>query len=146
MNAIELLKKDHRKAEDLFEEIEKALENENSKKVDDLFEELKKELEVHMEIEETVFYPSIVNEKKTHDVTLEGYEEHHVAKLLIKELTNNNKDSDRWKAKLKVLKENIDHHIEEEEEEMFVKVKEIMDEGQLDEIGKKIADKKKELM
>jgi hypothetical protein len=74
-----------------------------------------------MAIEEEIFYPAVaeLETKKTEDMVPEAYEEHHVAKLVIAELPNVDPDDERFKAKITVLSELIDHHVEEEEEEMF---------------------------
>lgn len=124
MNVFDLLKKDHRKVEDLFKKIEKA--EDNTKEKTALFKELKNELAIHMEFEEKNLYTAIKECDKTHDLTMESFEEHHVAKFLIKEIEQLSADKDEWIAKVTVLQENIEHHVEEEEGELFPKAKKVL--------------------
>ena len=86
-------------------------------------------------MEEEVFYPPLRENKKTHDIVLEGYQEHHVADLIMDELLDMPVDAEMWQAKAKVLKENIEHHIEEEEDEMFKKARKVLSDEQLEELG-----------
>ncbi len=79
MNAFQLLKKDHKKVAGIFEKLEATTER-AVKTREELFAKLKEELDVHAHIEETIFYPVLKKEAKTRDITLEGFEEHHVVK------------------------------------------------------------------
>jgi hemerythrin superfamily protein len=115
MDAFELLRKDHKKVAQLFKEIEAA--SGQSKKP--IFSRLKSELDVHAHIEEKIFYPALENKEEARDITLEAYEEHKVVKDLLAELASGNAPEDEWDAKLTVLKENVEHHVEEEEGELF---------------------------
>ena len=141
MNAFELLKTDHRKVEEIFSQIEKAEEGDTDK-LERLFAELKKNLDVHAHIEETVLYPVIKKEAETREITLEGFEEHHVMKLLLRELDNMKTGTEQWMAKLKVLKENVEHHVEEEEDEMFSKAREVLSDEQISQIGMQLKEEK----
>lgn len=76
---------------------------------------------------------------------LEGYEEHHVVDTLMGELDDVSFDDETWGAKLSLMKENVEHHIEEEEEEMFVKAQEVLDDAELAEISERMRERKKEL-
>jgi hemerythrin-like domain-containing protein len=96
---------------------------------------LKNELEVHARIEEQIFYPAIKEAKETHDITLEAFEEHRVVKRLLSELEAMPVTDERWGAKLKVLKENVEHHVEEEEDEMFKSARKVLSKEQVDELG-----------
>src|SRR5215212_4354386 len=107
MNAIELLKDDHRKVERLFQKVKADQEGERQ---EELFEQIKAELEVHTHIEETIFYPKLKEEKELEDIVLEGIEEHHQAKIFLRELSNLKEDSEKFEPKLKVLMEDITHH------------------------------------
>ena len=138
MNAIELLKEDHNKVSRLFQKV-KATEDGEHK---ELFEKIKEELDVHTHIEETIFYPKLKEEKELEDIVLEGIEEHHQAKIFLRELANLTDDSEKFEPKLKVLMEDITHHVQEEEGEMFPKVEEIFDEATLNELGKKMENEK----
>ena len=99
--------------EAIFEKLKPTTER-AVKTREELFAKLKQELDVHAHIEETILYPEIKNAAETHDITLEGYEEHHVIDVLLKELAVMPVGTEEWGAKLKVLKENFEHHIEEE--------------------------------
>lgn len=131
MNAIELLKADHDKVDLLFQKVEATEESEHKA----LFEKIKEELEIHTHIEETIFYPKIKEEPELEDIVLEGIEEHHQAKIFLRELAALSEDSEKFEPKLKVLMEDIKHHVQEEEGEMFPKVEEIFDEAVLEELG-----------
>ena len=123
-NAMEMLRQDHRKVKELFEQFEHA---EESQAKEQIVENTVRELEVHAALEEEIFYPAAeeqIDEKESID---EAREEHHVVKLLIDELKKMGADDERYDAKYKVLSESVKHHIEEEESELFPKL-----EGQLD--------------
>jgi iron-sulfur cluster repair protein YtfE (RIC family) len=143
MDALSLLKEDHEKVAGLFEQLEPTTER-AVKTREDLFTKLKQELDVHAHIEETIFYPVLKQEAETRDITLEGLEEHHVIKLLLKELAGMQVDSEQWTAKLKVLQENVEHHVEEEESEMFKGAREVLSREQLEQLGARMAAEKKE--
>lgn len=130
MDAFELLKKDHKKVSQLFEEIESA----SGKSKNQLFGQLKKELDVHAHVEEKIFYPALENKQESRDITLEAYEEHKVVKDLLAELAAG-APGDEWDAKLKVLKENVEHHVEEEEGELFDKAEDVLSEEQIERLG-----------
>jgi iron-sulfur cluster repair protein YtfE (RIC family) len=134
MNAFELLKADHKKVAGIFEELEPTT-NRASKTRQELFTQLKNELDVHSQIEEQILYPVLKDAEETHDITLEAYEEHHVVKQLLTELEAMPVDSDEWSAKLTVLQENVEHHVEEEEGEMFKKAKDVLSSEQIDALG-----------
>ncbi|HMF58490.1 MAG TPA: hemerythrin domain-containing protein, partial [Pyrinomonadaceae bacterium] len=118
MNAFELLKEDHKKVSEIFAKLEETTER-AVKTREEVFARLQTELEIHTRIEEQIFYPAIKDAEETHDITLEAYEEHAVVKTLLGELAKEPKDTEEWAAKLKVLKENVEHRVEEEEGEMF---------------------------
>jgi len=134
MDAITLLKNDHEKVSAIFEKLEPTTER-ALKTREELFAKLKAELDVHAHIEETIFYPAIKDAAETRAITLEGYEEHHVVKILLSELASMPVDTEQWTAKLKVLKENVEHHVEEEEDEMFKSVRKILTKEEIDNLG-----------
>ncbi len=131
MNAIELLKEDHNKVSRLFQKVKATDEGEHQ----ELFKKIKDELDVHTHIEETIFYPKIKEHEELEDITLEGIEEHHQAKMFLRELARLTDDSDKFEPKLKVLMEDITHHVQEEEGEMFPKVEKVFDAATLEELG-----------
>ncbi|MGB8510459.1 MAG: hemerythrin domain-containing protein [Pyrinomonadaceae bacterium] len=134
MNAFELLKEDHKKVSGIFEKLEPTTER-AEKTREELFAELKMNLDIHAHIEETIFYPAIKQAAETHDIVLEGFEEHHVIKTLLGELDAQPVGTEEWGAKLKVLKENVEHHVEEEEGEMFPKSRDVLSKEQIEELG-----------
>ncbi|MGH9036222.1 MAG: hemerythrin domain-containing protein [Acidimicrobiia bacterium] len=145
MDAITLLKKDHRTVENLFKRFEKLGERAKKSK-QDVVERIIKELSIHAAIEEAVFYPAIrsaVDDKKIDDLVLEALEEHHVAKWLLSELDGMSPDHERFDAKVMVLIESVRHHVEEEEQELFPKVAKAFDKARLNELGDALAEAKR---
>ncbi len=137
MNAFTLLKADHKKVAGIFEKLEPTTDR-AVKTREDLFAQLKKELDVHARIEETILYPALKDPDETHDITLEAYEEHAVVKQLLAELDEMSKDEEEWGAKLKVLQENVEHHVEEEEGEMFPKARKVLSEEEVEALGERL--------
>ena len=136
MDALELLKADHKKVKELFK---KAEGNTNEKQQKQLFEQIKTELETHTHIEETVFYPAIAKNEELKDMVLESLEEHKQVKTLLREMENLTSDSEKFEPKLKVLMENVEHHAEEEEEQkMFPKIRKIMNAESLEQLGEEL--------
>ena len=133
MNAIELLKADHKVVKNLFKKVESTDESKHPA----IFAEIKKELDLHAHIEETIFYPKIKaeGEKELVDIVLEGIEEHRQVKMFLKELDGLSSDSEKFEPKLKVLQEDVEHHVNEEEEEMFPQVEAGFDAKVLEELG-----------
>ncbi len=143
MDAITLLKTDHEKVSGIFEQLEPTTER-AVKTRQELFAKLKQELDIHAHIEEAIFYPVLKQEAETREITLEGVEEHHVIKLLLQELEGMEVDTEEWAAKLKVLKENVEHHVEEEESDMFKGARAVLSKAQLEELGTRMEAEKKE--
>lgn len=136
MNALELLKKDHKTVKELFK---KAEGNNNEKQQKQLFEQIKTELETHTHIEETVFYPAVAKIDELKDMVLESLEEHKQVKTLLREMENLSNDSEKFEPKLKVLMENVEHHaVEEEEGKMFPKLRKFMNPEMLDQLGEEL--------
>ena len=118
MNAITLLEADHQMVKKLLNELESTTER-GVKTRSELFATIKGELTLHEIVEEEIFYPELKAHPKAQDIVLEAYEEHHVVDVLMGELEALDVSDETWGAKAKVMKENIEHHIEEEEGEMF---------------------------
>lgn len=138
MDAFNLLKTDHRKVEDLFSELESASGQAKMR----VFEQIKTELELHTHIEETIFYPALEEPKQTHELTLEAYEEHDVVKKLLQELSRAKSPTDEWEAQAKVLQENVEHHVEEEENELFKKAKAVLSQDEIETLGEQMESEK----
>jgi hemerythrin superfamily protein len=134
MDAFNLLKADHRKVEKLFSQLESASGQAKMR----VFEQIKTELDLHTHIEEKIFYPALEKPKQTHDLTLEAYEEHNVVKKLLQELSRAKTPNEEWEAKAKVLQENVEHHVEEEEKELFVKAEAALSEEQIEALGEQM--------
>jgi hemerythrin-like domain-containing protein len=134
MDAFQLLKEDHRKVEQLFSELESA----TGKAKLDVFKQIKTELELHTHIEEKIFYPALEEPEETHDLALEAYEEHAVVKTLLKELGRARTANDEWEAQAKVLQENVEHHVEEEENELFKKADSALSEEELEDLTERM--------
>ena len=134
MNAFTLLKADHKKVAGILEILDSTTER-GAKTREELFTQLKTELDIHARIEETIFYPALEKADETRDITLEAFEEHRLVKQLLKELQSLAKDGEEWTAKFTVLKENIEHHVEEEEGEMFKKARKVLSEKDAETLG-----------
>ena len=142
MDALELLKKDHRAVKDLFKQAEA---NKDEKQQGRLFEQIKTELETHTRIEESVFYPAMAERDELKDMVLESLEEHKQVKTLLREMENLVSNSEKFEAKLKVLMENVEHHAEEEEEgNMFPKVLKLFGKSELEKLGEQLEAAKRE--
>jgi hemerythrin-like domain-containing protein len=144
MDAIKLLKEDHKKVKTLLKELDSTTER-GIKTREELFGKISSEMQVHETIEEEIFYPALKEHPKAKEVVLEGYEEHHVVDELMGELKVTAFDDERWGAKASVMKENIEHHIEEEEGEMFEKAQQLMEASELDELGSLMQTRKQQL-
>ena len=138
MDAFNLLKADHRKVEELFSELESARGAAKLR----VFQQIKTELDLHTHLEEKIFYPALEKPRQTHDLTLEAYEEHAVVKKLLQELSRGKSANDEWQAQAKVLQENVEHHVEEEENELFKKAKAALSKQEIDELGELMAAEK----
>ena len=134
MDALELLKQDHAKVKELFEEAESADQNEQKA----IFNRIKTELEVHAQIEESVFYPAMQKFNELKEMVRESLEEHNKVKPLLKELDGLSGGED-FDDKLEELMENVEHHAEEEEEgKMFPKVRELVSATELEKLGNQL--------
>ena len=142
MNVFELLKKDHEKVAGIFEEIEQTTER-AVKTREELFARLRSELELHSQIEEAILYPALKQEEESREITLEAIEEHRVVKRLLKELEATPVESEQWMAKMTVLKENVEHHVEEEENEMFKSAREVLSKDQIENLTARVEAEKK---
>ena len=137
MDAFTLLKNDHKKVGALFAEIEPTTER-AVKTREEAFGKLREELEVHAHIEEAILYPALKKEAETRDIVFEGFEEHHVIKMLLTELAGMAVDTEEWTAKAKVLQENVAHHVEEEETKMFKLGREVLTQEQIEDLGTRL--------
>jgi iron-sulfur cluster repair protein YtfE (RIC family) len=118
MKATDLLKKQHKQVKTLFKKVEKTA---NPRERRQLMEQIENELKIHTRIEEQIFYPAVrgIETKKAEEMVMEALEEHHVVDLVLAELPKVDPADERFHAKMTVLSELVEHHVDEEEEAMF---------------------------
>jgi hemerythrin superfamily protein len=134
-DAIVLLKDDHKRVRKLFREFQQAGKDAKARKAK-IVDQIIEELTVHTYLENEVMYPSVRKAlPDVEDDVLESYEEHHVADILVIELSTMTPDDERFDAKTTVLIETVTHHIEEEEQDWFPKVRAGMGRKDLQELG-----------
>jgi hemerythrin superfamily protein len=139
MNALTLLEDDHKTIKRLLAEGEATTERAEKTRAE-IYDRLKAFLEIHERIEEEVLYPALKSHPKSREIALEGYEEHHVVDEIFEELETTPTTDETWAAKFKVAGENLEHHIEEEEGDMFKKARQIFSDDELERMGKRMED------
>jgi hemerythrin superfamily protein len=139
MNAITLLTEDHKRIKAMLAEGDKTTER-GEKTRQELFERLKETMVAHESMEEQVLYPALKAHPKAKDMTLEAFEEHHVVDEIFEELEATPVTDEKWGAKFTVARENIEHHIGEEEDEMFKTCRQIFSEDELEQMGARMAE------
>jgi hemerythrin superfamily protein len=141
MNAIDVLKQDHDKVKQLFQRFESSDDESLHRR---LFEEIKTELQIHSHIEEAVFYP-VVEEKddELNEMVQEAYDEHAEVNDLLVEIEDLNREGSDLRSKVIELKDIVEHHVQEEENEMFPKVRQAMGEEELSRMGEELAAEKR---
>jgi hemerythrin superfamily protein len=140
VNAIDLLEMQHKEVKALFKKIENASGEEKR----ELFEKIADDLAVHATIEEKHFYPA-TKAARTEELLQEAVEEHLSVKRLIADLLEMNIDDPQFDAKIAVMKEQVEHHVEEEEGELFPKVKKLLSQDELEDLGVVMEDMAEEL-
>ena len=143
MKATTLLKKQHQEVKGLFRKIDKT---EQASTRQDLMSQIIQKLTVHSTIEEEIFYPAVrsLGSQKAEDTILEALEEHHVVKLVLEELPEIDPEDEHFSAKMTVLSELVEHHADEEEDEMFTLAAKLGD-GELETLGMRMAARAEEL-
>ena len=150
MDAIALLKKDHREVKAMFEEAAQLGERAAAARRK-LFEKIDEALKTHTHIEEAVFYPAFKARAKREkaeeerDEILEAYEEHHVVDRLMEVMEETDAKDESYKAKLQVLCELVDHHVKEEEHTLFKMAKRLFSKEELEQLGAQMEAEKEEL-
>jgi hemerythrin-like domain-containing protein len=142
MDAITLLTEDHDRVKKMLTEGEETTERAEKGRTE-LFAKIKEEMLIHERIEEEIFYPALKEHPKAKDIVLEGYEEHHVVDEVMGELEQTDVTDETWTAKFKVMKENIEHHIEEEEGDMFKQARQVFSDDELEQLGARMMELKK---
>jgi hemerythrin-like domain-containing protein len=146
-DAIALLKQDHEKVRGLLGNLEKSAMR-GGAKAEQLVTQIDTELKIHTTIEEEIFYPAYrdaVRAKDDKQLYYEAKEEHHVVDLVLPEVNESDKGGEEFAAKAKVLKELVEHHADEEEKEMFPKARKVLSRAELQDLGERMAERKKEL-
>lgn len=144
MDALQLLKTDHDVARHLFEQFSQAKDGEDTARIAELQRKIFAELEIHTTIEEEVFYPEAKEAGgEAEELIAEGFQEHHVVDVLMGEIRELTPDHDTWVAKMTVLIENVEHHAQEEEEELFPKLRAAFGDERLQQMGDKLAEAKR---
>jgi hemerythrin-like domain-containing protein len=137
VDALALLKKDHDQVKKMLKDLDDTTDR-AIKTRQDLFERLKFSLTVHEQMEEAVLYPALKEHAETKEIVLEAYEEHDVVDTILGELEQTPFDDETWHAKLTVMRENLLHHIQEEEDEMFGYVRRLFDKATLESLGEQM--------
>ena len=137
MDALALLKKDHDQVKKMLKDLDDTTDR-AIKTRQDLFERLKFSLTVHEQMEEAVLYPALKEHAETKEIVLEAYEEHDLVDTILGELEQTPFDDETWHAKLTVMRENLLHHIQEEEDEMFGQVRRLFDKATLESFGEQM--------
>jgi len=144
MDAIELLESQHREVEKLFEKFE-AAGDKARKTRESLCRQISDKLAVHAEIEEKLFYPESRNED-TEELLRESVEEHLAVKRILADLMETEVADEQFDARMKVLKEQVEHHVEEEEGELFPKVRKALTEDELSDLGSRMEELAEEVL
>jgi hemerythrin superfamily protein len=149
MNVIELLKKDHDTVAELFKSFEAAKEAESEPDKEQIVGRICEALTAHAAVEEELFYPAVARQagedEKAEDSVREANEEHALVKNLVAELEEMSASDEQYEAKVKVLKDVVEHHVEEEEGQLMPKAKKLLSSEQLEELGARVESRKAEL-
>jgi hemerythrin superfamily protein len=137
-----LLRKDHRKVEELFSKLEDTTEK-ASKTREELYDKLRSELQIHTRAEEKAIYPELKKNEVTEEIGFESVEEHDIVKFLMGKLDKTPCDTKEWTAQVTALKEVVEHHVEEEEKDMFKKMRRAFSKEELDQMGVEFKNVKK---
>ena len=145
--AIQMLKEDHKKVKQLLKELTESTERATSKRKE-LLEKIEKELKIHTTLEEEIFYPALreAGGKESEKMYFEALEEHRaVDKLVLPDLLKTEPGSPQFSGRAKVLKELIEHHADEEEKDMFPVAQKSIPKDTLEEVARKMEDRKQKL-
>ena len=149
MDALRLLRADHKQVEGLFKELEALGENAHVSRAK-IFEQIDTELEAHAKIEETIFYPAVKRasrrDAEAKKEVLEAYEEHANVKAMLAKLKELDPKDETYNAKLQVLHELVKHHVKEEENELFQEAKDLLGEEKLATLGDEMESAKAQLL
>ena len=139
MDALAMLKSDHDTVRELFTRFRDAAQDGDVDRMASLQGEIFDELNIHTAIEEEVFYPEAEQAGgEAKELVAEGVEEHHVVDVLMAEIADLKPSDDAWKAKMTVLVENVEHHAEEEEDDLFPRLREAFGDERLADMGQRL--------
>jgi iron-sulfur cluster repair protein YtfE (RIC family) len=141
MDVFTLLKQDHQQVSALMEQVEATDAPAGRQQ---LFNQIKQALDVHAHIEETIFYPVLKQAAETREITLEAYDEHQDIKDLLTQLAGLPPDDEEWTDTFDELKQTIEHHVDEEENEMFVQARDVLSPQQLEDLGMRMQQEKQQ--
>ena len=136
MDVFEILKQDHQKVSGLFDQIEATQDGATRRQ---LFTQIKQELDLHTQVEETILYPELKQADETREIAEEAYEEHAEAKQLLARIDQTPPTDSRFDDLLTELRTAIEHHVSEEEGEMFPKARKVLDQERIDQISQQVA-------
>jgi hemerythrin superfamily protein len=142
MDGISLLKNDHERVNEIFRNFEKGG---NSQQFQQLFQELKQELQVHSELEKRIFYPTIEKYPDLAGLVQEAYKEHAQVEQALSRISQMDNTTSEWSQEMTQLMHDVQHHVQEEETEMFPKVRQVMEDRALDELGNSMMQVKSDL-
>ncbi len=141
MDPFQILSKDHRAVEHIFEKIEKT-DNREAEQREQMFQKVRQELELHAQIEEKVFYPELKRFDGTKKLVSEALEEHAEIEQMLQEIGSLSAEDDQWSEMINELKMAVGHHVREEEDQIFPAARRELDQSRIDEIGRRIEDMK----
>jgi hemerythrin superfamily protein len=141
MDALELLAEDHARAKKVMQELRRT-EGPDTRQA--LFAQLERDLDAHEAVEEEILYPAL--QPRENEIVLEGIEEHHVVDTLMVELDSLPFDDESWGARCRVMIGNIEHHMQEEEVELFPRARKVLGRGELAELGARMARRRDEIL
>jgi hemerythrin superfamily protein len=146
MNVFKILKKDHSSVKSLFNKFSRIGKSSHDKR-GELFEQIRRELQIHSRAEEEIFYPAVkaINGTKSRQLVSEALKEHREVDELLTQISRLKPTDKNFEEKIETLFENVDHHIEEEEGEIFQFLEENCSEEQLEDVGRQIEERKKAL-
>lgn len=144
MDAFKFIAKEHERIERALAKLGDIPKEKNDIR-NRMFTSIKGDLEIHMKIEESILYPLLKQQAETRGQAFEGLAEHDVGKNILREMDSMPTDNEEWTAKLKVLTESMEHHHEEEEEELFPEARKILNQDEIEDLGRRLLTAREEL-
>jgi hemerythrin superfamily protein len=137
MNVFDQLIQDHNRARDIIKQLMSTESRHKLTRID-LFNELKRELVAHSHAEEKLFYPKLVDQKPTHDLIEEGINDHHTVEKLLDRISSLSVESDDFLNAISDLQKMVEHHVQEEENQVFPKARQLLDQNQFEPLGEQV--------